>query len=53
MTTLVLEGKDQASRIREALKARTVRLVGPGREHWGHICDKCFYSETVNGQSRK
>ena len=44
-TNLILpEQGDQASRLKGALMARTERFVATGREHWGHMCDICCYT---------
>ncbi|EIW52100.1 uncharacterized protein TRAVEDRAFT_136271, partial [Trametes versicolor FP-101664 SS1] len=48
---LVLNNQgEQASRLDSALQARTASLVGPGRESWNHLCDKCCVTRNVNGQ---
>jgi len=32
-------------RLRPALQARNLAMVGPGQEQWNHACDLCFASE--------
>jgi CxC5 like cysteine cluster associated with KDZ transposases len=33
----------QAERLQPQLKARNLRMIGPGQEHWNHICDLCCH----------
>ncbi|EIW62432.1 uncharacterized protein TRAVEDRAFT_114826, partial [Trametes versicolor FP-101664 SS1] len=52
--TLVLHSQgNQAMRLDPALQERTALLVGPAREAWNHLCDKCCAARTVNGQHGK
>ncbi|KAA1475663.1 hypothetical protein DENSPDRAFT_826307 [Dentipellis sp. KUC8613] len=41
---------DQSDRLDHALRLRTISLVGPGRENWSHICDKCCAKRDEGGQ---
>jgi hypothetical protein len=45
----------QAERLKPALQARNLRMVGPGQEHWNHACDLCcwvFEEDGVQCRSR-
>ncbi|KAF8077601.1 hypothetical protein FPV67DRAFT_1614590 [Lyophyllum atratum] len=33
----------QAERLRPALRARNLRMVGPGQDEWNHACDLCCW----------
>jgi hypothetical protein len=39
------QSPSQDVRIREALRARNLRMVGPGQEEWNHACDLCCWVE--------
>jgi hypothetical protein len=40
------QASSQDVRIREALRARNLRMVGPGQEEWNHACDMCCWVTT-------
>ncbi len=44
-------GGDQSDRLDPLLKDRTLAWVGPGRENWNHVCDKCRMHKVIDGQS--
>ena len=51
-TSLILSDiGDQASRLGPALEKRTKALVGPAREHWNHVCNKCC-STKIDSQGK-
>lgn len=33
----------QAERLKPQLRARNMRMEGPGQEHWNHACDLCCW----------
>ncbi len=40
--SLVLSNSgDQSARLDPQLRARTAAFVGPGRDGWNHVCDRC------------
>jgi len=40
----------QSRRLRPALEARNLQMVGPGQEEWNHACDLCCWIyEDENG----
>ncbi|RPD69138.1 hypothetical protein L226DRAFT_548234 [Lentinus tigrinus ALCF2SS1-7] len=50
-THLVLSNNgDQSARLEPALLARNASMVGPAREKWNHICDKCCSIEEHDGE---
>ncbi|KZT63110.1 hypothetical protein DAEQUDRAFT_229694 [Daedalea quercina L-15889] len=52
-TNLTLKNDgDQSTRLEAALHARTAALIGPGREGWNHVCERCCATKMDdNGQS--
>jgi hypothetical protein len=38
---------DQAQRLRPALEARNLSMVGPGQELWNHACELCCKLKTT------
>ncbi|KAI0316552.1 hypothetical protein OF83DRAFT_1060180, partial [Amylostereum chailletii] len=50
-TCLSFDNKgDQVTRLDAALRARNMLMVGPARENWNHVCDKCCATKEVNGE---
>jgi hypothetical protein len=48
---LVHDAPSQAKRLEPALRARNLRIAGPGQEAWNHVCDLCcWFDEQPNGQ---
>jgi len=39
--------KSQARRLKPALHARNLRMVGPGQEQWSHVCDLCCWIDML------
>ena len=42
---------DQSDRLDSLLEDRTLAWVGPGRENWNHVCDKCRVQKVIDGQT--
>ena len=42
---------DQSDRLDPLLEDRTLAWVGPGRENWNHVCDKCRVQKVIDGQT--
>lgn len=48
---LVHDAPSQAKRLEPALRARNLRMAGPGQEAWNHVCDLCcWFNEQPDGQ---
>lgn len=51
---LVHDAPSQAKRLEPALRARNLRIAGPGQEAWNHVCDLCcWFDEQPDGQFSK
>ena len=50
-THLVLSNRgNQSAQLEPALLAQNVSMVGPAREGWNHICDKCCSIKEKDGE---
>jgi hypothetical protein len=44
---LAHDAPSQAKRLQPALRARNLRMAGPGQEAWNHACDICCWIQTL------